>query len=945
MRIVIDLQGAQTGSRLRGIGRYTLSLVNAMIRNKGDHEIILALNDSFPETINPIREAFQNILPKDNIRIWHSLGSTSACNQENVHRRKLAELLREAFLADLKPDVILVSSLFEGLGDDAITSIGRFDQSIPTAVILYDLIPLLNPDNDFKNSSIHKIWYAEKIEAIRKSKMLLAISESSRSEALIGLNYDPNYVINISGACDEFFKLSENAKIKKSDVWRKFGIEKPFVMYTGGADERKNLDLLIIAYSQLEKEIRRLHQLVFVGHMPMSHVNNYLLLAKKMGLSEKDLILTGYVEEQDLLALYNTCQLFVFPSLHEGFGLPPLEAMACGAAVIGSNSTSLPEVFGWNEAMFDPTSTTEITKKITRALTDKNFHEQLVQHGALQHKLFNWNESAIRAISALERFAPIPHDKLPRYINFEKSSIFNIKNQSILVLKLDHIGDFILAIPALMKLRAKYPYAEIDIVTGSWNKHFAERLGIFNKIYIFDFFKKKSSLSSEYEIQSLNNLIKSSKFYDIAIDLRRQPDTRFILCKFNANIKVGYQTFNLADDSELSVMLRAHPDIPGKPSPFNTTSISVLMIRLIDAIPFNPNDFITFPRIVTSEQKTISGSVSIFPRAGTDAREWGFQHFVDLTKKLANNPLISEINVYFTNKDESTGFPIGGKIHLHIGLEMAELTESLAKNALCIANNSGGAHLASYLGLKVIGIYSGHEMPDEWGPQFFDSYVMHRAASCSPCHGALPSDCPIDLYCLKDISVSDVYDKVIQMFNNNTTKIQINSDVIIHRLFREIAKHITVTDDSYLLKLSDLISMNHPDYPLPPDLTRLNYEIKVDHRSNILDWIGFSGIEKGYRWTDGHHAKILFDFSGPIKYNSYLELEFDTFGEQNITITINESIIFEGPQIGSNITLVLPLDNLKLAKNELKFDLPDAKIPGGSDTRKVGLAIRSLKIT
>ncbi|MCX7934623.1 MAG: glycosyl transferase family 1, partial [Planctomycetota bacterium] len=146
MRIVIDMQGAQTESRFRGIGRYTLAFAQAVARNRGEHEILLALSGFFPGTIEPIRAAFDGLLPQENIRVWHAPGPVREGEPGNDSRREVAELLREAFLASLQPDVIHLCSLFEGFVDDAVTSIGRFDATTPVTVTLYDLIPLLNPD-------------------------------------------------------------------------------------------------------------------------------------------------------------------------------------------------------------------------------------------------------------------------------------------------------------------------------------------------------------------------------------------------------------------------------------------------------------------------------------------------------------------------------------------------------------------------------------------------------------------------------------------------------------------------------------------------------------------------------------------------------------------------------------------------------------------------------
>ena len=163
MRIVIDLQGAQTESRFRGIGRYTLALTKAIIRNKGEHEVILALNGLFPDTIMPLRHEFENLLPQENIRVWYVGGPVKAEQEENAMRRQIAEKMREAFLASLKPDVLLISSLFEGYCDDAVTSIGSFIK-IPTYVIIYDLIPLARPDMYLDTNQKYKYYYMNKLE-------------------------------------------------------------------------------------------------------------------------------------------------------------------------------------------------------------------------------------------------------------------------------------------------------------------------------------------------------------------------------------------------------------------------------------------------------------------------------------------------------------------------------------------------------------------------------------------------------------------------------------------------------------------------------------------------------------------------------------------------------------------------------------------------------------
>jgi glycosyltransferase involved in cell wall biosynthesis len=125
--------------------------------------------------------------------------------------------------------------------------------------------------------------------------------------------------------------------------------------------------------------------------------------ARSVGLVRDEMVLTGFVGDPDLVRLYNLCELFVLPSVHEGFGLPALEAMACGAAVIGSAATSIPEVIQWRDALFDPLDEVGIAGKITKALTDEAFRLELVRRGLDRAKAFSWDLTGKSAIAALEK--------------------------------------------------------------------------------------------------------------------------------------------------------------------------------------------------------------------------------------------------------------------------------------------------------------------------------------------------------------------------------------------------------------------------------------------------------------------------------------------------------------------------------------------------------------
>jgi glycosyltransferase involved in cell wall biosynthesis len=402
MRIVIDLQGAQTsGSRHRGIGRYSLALAQAIVRLRGEHEILIALNGLFSDSIEPIRAAFADLLPAHQLLVWHAPSPVSHADPANQFRRRSAELLREAFLTSLRPDLVLVSSLFEGFGDDAVTSIGQLSSQLPTAVILYDLIPLILR-RPYLDSPVVERWYESKLDHLRRADLLLAISESSRQEGMRHLGFDADACISISTAADPHFEPRQIDPATERELRARYSLTRPFLMYTGGIDHRKNIEGLIRAYAMLPASLRAEHQLAIICSIQPHNRHELEQLARQHKLGPDDLVLTGFVPDADLVALYNLCKAFVFPSWHEGFGLPALEAMACGRAVVAANTTSLPEVVGLDDALFDPRDDNAIAAKLQQVLADEEFRARLERHGIVQAQRFSWDASARRALDAIE---------------------------------------------------------------------------------------------------------------------------------------------------------------------------------------------------------------------------------------------------------------------------------------------------------------------------------------------------------------------------------------------------------------------------------------------------------------------------------------------------------------------------------------------------------------
>lgn len=402
MRILIDLQACQsTGSRHRGIGRYSLALARAMAKNAGQHDLHLMLSGSFADTIQPLRQEFADLLPQDRIHVWQVPAPVAELDVGNRWRIRAGELVREQALAELRPDIVHVSSLFEGLDDDALTSIGQSGEHMPTAVTLYDLIPLINANPYLENSQVRS-WYYRKVQALKRADLLLAISESSRQEGINWLDLPAERVVNMSSAVDERFCVQVYPDSLLQALRQRYHLLRPFVMYTGGIDLRKNIEALICSFAALPGALRQQYQLAIVCSVQAHDRERLLKLAQQSGLAKDDVVLTGFVPDEDLPLLYYACALFVFPSWHEGFGLPALEAMACGAPVIAANTSSLPEVVGRADALFDPRSEAAITAKLHQGLSDEAYRSSLRAHGVQQAKKFSWDASAKVAMAAFE---------------------------------------------------------------------------------------------------------------------------------------------------------------------------------------------------------------------------------------------------------------------------------------------------------------------------------------------------------------------------------------------------------------------------------------------------------------------------------------------------------------------------------------------------------------
>lgn len=244
----------------------------------------------------------------------------------------------------------------------------------------------------------------------RRAAHLLTVSEFSRQDIARTYRLSP-YKITVTpnGVEPQFTSTPENENEAES-VRQRFGIERDYLLAVGSIQPRKNLVRLLKAYQHLrEKHSDFKHQLVIAGR----HLWLYKDILGEIERQpwRRDVITTGYVNHEDLPALYRSATALVYPSIFEGFGLPPLEAMACGTPVITSKTSSLPEVVGEAGLLINPHSETDIAQAILKVVKDEQKHEEMRQLGLIQASYFNWRSSAQKTLQIYRKVATASFNK------------------------------------------------------------------------------------------------------------------------------------------------------------------------------------------------------------------------------------------------------------------------------------------------------------------------------------------------------------------------------------------------------------------------------------------------------------------------------------------------------------------------------------------------------
>lgn len=372
MRVGIDVRCAF--GRKTGVGYYTYHLLKALFRLDNDNQYLLFFNS--------LKEKPEAVFRGENLSLVQP--PVSLPNRLlHFFWRYLHFPAIERFIGPVE--------VFHSPNYQLIPT-----KSAATVITVYDLSFLKFPEVTMLTAKLH---YAKKIfEYVRGADSVIVISESTKNDLLELTETTEDKISVIPGACDDKFRPIDDGNAIQN-VKGKYGIQGDYILFVGTIEPRKNLARLLRAYHRIRDKLDV--QLLLVGTKGWQDKEIYETY-DRLRLSDRVKFL-GYIPEEDLPYLYSGALFFIYPSIYEGFGLPPLEAISCGCPVISSHISSLPEVLGEAALYVDPEDENEIAEAILHLHDNAQKRQRLSEVGIAQAKKFSWEESARMTLGVYQK--------------------------------------------------------------------------------------------------------------------------------------------------------------------------------------------------------------------------------------------------------------------------------------------------------------------------------------------------------------------------------------------------------------------------------------------------------------------------------------------------------------------------------------------------------------
>jgi glycosyltransferase involved in cell wall biosynthesis len=375
------------GSKNRGIGNYSTSQLKKMFEFDKDNKYFL-LNFYEDTSLKEILDYSDNV-----IETYIYLGNEGFLGKQADFQEILGGAIKR-FINTYDIDVFYFTSLFDG----SISYDMEWFDGVQTVATLYDIIPYIYKERYLSIKGVHD-EYMSHINNIKKIDKLLAISQSAKDDVVKYLNIDSNKIDVIYAGTDECYKSIEISPQIASQLRGIYNIKNQYIMCTGGDDDRKNIGELIVAFSKMPEHLIEQYQLVVACKLSKASIERYYDIAAKHKIRDR-VVLTNFIPLEHLIQLYNLAHIVAFPSQYEGFGLPVVEAMACGTPVLTSNNSSLGEIALGAAVLVDPFKVKDITRGLIEIL-EKTDLDHLKKMGYERVKQFTWSKVSKETLDAL----------------------------------------------------------------------------------------------------------------------------------------------------------------------------------------------------------------------------------------------------------------------------------------------------------------------------------------------------------------------------------------------------------------------------------------------------------------------------------------------------------------------------------------------------------------